>query len=270
VGERRVGDSGQVALEAALILPLVIVLGLGILQLAALQQARILTEYAAFQAARAGIVWNGNNERMRDAASMALLPTFGRTDTLAQLASTWVRFRAADVAMQRLLWAIPVPADVNGSPLRGLVRVDTLNPTASVGNIQEARGGADWQELDFDASDYRRATVLTIRVRYWYDMRIPIANGFVFLAWFAAHTPLSLWERVGVRGFGIINRSADSSLLGALGRGTVERVGYDSLYPGEMRVIWTLTNARHFFIPLTATYSMRMQSNFHRKWIMHP
>ena len=33
-----------------------------------------------------------------------------------------------------------------------------------------------------------------------------------------------------------------------------------------------LSNAvgKRYFMPLTATYTMRMQSNFHRKWIMHP
>ena len=45
-----------------------------------IQHAKLMTEYAAYQAARAGIVWNGNNERMHDAAIIALLPTMGRTD----------------------------------------------------------------------------------------------------------------------------------------------------------------------------------------------
>ena len=43
-------------------------------------------------------------------------------------------------------------------------------------------------------------------------------------------------------------------------------------------MLWGLANGsiplvsnwgRRYFLPLTATYSMRMQSNFHRKWIMH-
>ena len=42
-----------------------------------------------------------------------------------------------------------------------------------------------------------------------------------------------------------------------------------------MLVLWQLAHGevpligRRYFLPLTATYSMRMQSNFHRKWIMH-
>ena len=49
--------------------------------------------------------------------------------------------------------------------------------------------------------------------------------------------------------------------------------------PQEMAVLWSLAQgegertpdapARGYFIPLSATYSLRMQSNFHRKWLMH-
>ncbi|HZI05318.1 MAG TPA: pilus assembly protein, partial [Archangium sp.] len=55
--------------------------------------------------------------------------------------------------------------------------------------------------------------------------------------------------------------------------------GYDSLYQVEMAVLWGVATGsipllsqlvgRRYFIPLTATYSMRMQSNFYYKWLMH-
>ncbi|HEY0840991.1 MAG TPA: TadE/TadG family type IV pilus assembly protein, partial [Vulgatibacter sp.] len=66
---------GQVAVETAIVLPLFLACLLGLLQLALLQQARLLTEYAAYQAARAGIVWNGDPGVMKDAAIFALAPT---------------------------------------------------------------------------------------------------------------------------------------------------------------------------------------------------
>src|SRR6185503_16858406 len=81
-------ESGQAAVEAALIMPLMVFMALGIIQLTMIQHAKLMTEYAAYQAARAGIVWNGNNERMHDAAIMALLPTMGRTDSAGELATT--------------------------------------------------------------------------------------------------------------------------------------------------------------------------------------
>src|SRR5215213_5204064 len=82
-------QQGQVTLEAALVMPLMVFFVLGLIQLTSMQHAKILTEYAAYNAARAGIVWNGNNERMRDAAIVSLLPTMGRTDRIDRLAVTW-------------------------------------------------------------------------------------------------------------------------------------------------------------------------------------
>jgi hypothetical protein len=35
------------------------------------------------------------------------------------------------------------------------------------------------------------------------------------------------------------------------------------------RVSLAFDNRRRFFIPLSATYSMWMQSSFYRKWLMH-
>src|SRR5918998_1727054 len=82
-------ESGQVAVEAALIMPLMVFMALGLIQLTMIQHAKLMTEYAAYQAARAGIVWNGNNERMHDAAIIALLPTIGDTSDVGKLALTF-------------------------------------------------------------------------------------------------------------------------------------------------------------------------------------
>src|SRR5256885_13708138 len=103
-------DSGQAAVESALVLPLMVFFALGVIQLTMVQHAKIMTEYAAYQAVRAGIVWNGNNERMHDAALFALLPTMGKTDGVGPLAQTWVRAQGEDAALEQLPWGGPVPA----------------------------------------------------------------------------------------------------------------------------------------------------------------
>lgn len=270
-------DSGQVAVEAALAMPLMVMLVLGILQLASLQQARVLTEYAAFCAARAGIVWSGSNERMHDAALVALLPTLGRTDGLKPLGETWQAAQRLDAELQRALVGgleEKLPPVFEAANLLGMVRVDTLSPAGhpELGRIWNVRGGEAWQELDLDGPDsypespqleghlarfydltrpdasqaaYRRATVLTLRVRYLYELRVPVVNGILFASWFAT----------------------------TAGRGIRPEQGLATVTPKELEALWELANgrggARRFFIPLTATYSMRMQSNFHRKWLMH-
>src|SRR2546421_11171256 len=77
------GEGGQAMVEAAFVLPLTVALILCTIQITQLQQARVLVEYAAFNAARAGIVQNGNRGSdgtagpVHDAAAPSLLPAHG-------------------------------------------------------------------------------------------------------------------------------------------------------------------------------------------------
>ena len=302
-------ESGQAAVESALVLPLMVLLGLGLIQLTLMQQARLMTEYAAFCAARAGIVWNGHHERMHDAARVALLPTLGRTDDLPRLAGTWTRARRTDEALRGLVWPTrdaEVPASVNGSPLFGQVRIDTVSPSGDV-------WAREWEELDFDGGDAsprglerepgrsprltdlfradsdeevsRRAPVLGVRVRYWYELRVPVAGWVVFTAWWAAQAGLSLGgaldaPTLDARAHVTRGRGGLGGMGAAPVRGRVHARGLPTLAPSEMTVLWGLATGDlplvshgeggRYFIPLTATSSMRMQSNFHRKWLMHP
>src|SRR5438309_2230534 len=103
----RRGEEGQAIVEAAIVLPAIVFLLLLTIQLTQLQQARIMCEYAAFAAARTGIVQNGNNGGsngfdgpMHDAAVMAILPTFGRTDGWTHLLQTQVKFKAQDLLLR--------------------------------------------------------------------------------------------------------------------------------------------------------------------------
>src|SRR5690606_28468366 len=113
------------------ILPLMIFFLLGLIQLSMMQHAKLMTEYAAYQSARAGIVWNGHVGRMRDAAIVALLPTLGRTDDINHTVSTWQKMRQYDDAMRSIMLGGAggvTPPDVNGAHLFGMVRVDTISP----------------------------------------------------------------------------------------------------------------------------------------------
>lgn len=312
-------ESGQAAVEAAIVMPLMVFMVLGILQLTMVQHARIMTEYAAYNAARAGIVWNGNNERMHDAALMSLLPTMGRTDNIGETAKTWAFATGYDFAMRSLPWPKPkeTPDALNPSNLLGFVRIDTVNPSylSPIDSIWKLRSGYNWQELDFDGPDsypevpnleqkiakffnlqipdnqeelFRRATVLQIRVRYWYEMRIPFANWMVFLCWYATNAGVNLSGGIGTEQINyspvgtnasIVGGNGDKGALQYMARGLSTQKGFDTAYYPEMLVLWGLATGqipflsgvvgKRYYIPLSATYSMRMQSNFYRKWIMH-
>jgi len=301
---------GQAILETILVLPLFIFIVLGILQLTQIEQARLMTEYAAFSAARAGIVWNGSNERMRDAALFAVLPTFGRADSAQELEQTWLRQKATDEQLSALPWGT-APRAVSGTPLDGMVRVDTIAPSSSdeLGRIWNLPSGDDWEELDFDGAYtypeapglsrhfdtferpgtlddsqelYRRANVLSIRVRYWYELQIPVANWFLFVCWYASQMNAALRGSVDRPTLDAsataVNRQGDLEGLEHLASGIGNQRGLPTASPSEMELLWWLStgraslgtgNARRFFIPLSATYSMRMQSNFYRRWLMH-
>ncbi|HYH99137.1 TadE family protein [Hyalangium sp.] len=308
-------ESGQVAVEAALIMPMMVFMALGILQLTMIQHAKLMTEYAAYQAARAGSVWNGNNERMHDAAIVALLPTMGRrTDSLPRLAEAWGRHKIYDEAMSNLAWSatkVRPPASFNGSNLFGMIRVDTINPAyfTPIDTIWKLRAGRDWEELDFDGAAsfpevpefennirkffnlpepddsetvYRKATRLTIRLRYWYEMRVPFANWIIFTAWYASNAQVALYGAIDrptlLRG-NMLNRTANLDALQGKAKELDHERGYSTVYAPEMWVLWGLATGsiplvsdvvgKRYFLPLTATYTIRMQSNFHRKWILH-
>jgi len=266
-------QKGAAALETALVLPVLIALVLGVVQLTLLAHAKLMTEYAAFCAARAGIVWSGNNERMRNAALLASLPTFGRTDDLPNLGESLVHQESMDRSFRQLPWGAGAPSDVNGAPLRGLIRVDTVHPTAANFDAVARESGSSraLEEIDFDRveqSATRRAAVLRVRVRYWYELKVPLANWLIFVSWYATNAAL--------RATGALHQSQLASNGGA--PGIAHREGYPTATGSEMAVLWKLANgqlrlpglaARRFFLPVTATYSLSVQSNFYRKWLMH-
>lgn len=213
------GESGQAVVEAAIVLPLCVVLILCAIQIAQVQQARVLLEYAAFNAARAGVVHDAENGAsgtsgpMHDAAALSLLPSFGRTDGFAALTRTWALFRAREEALR---------------PLRlSLLQVSVLNPRR--GDFARLGEHLDGQEIDFD--DVRPeavdANLLSIGLRYLYELRVPLANKLIQTAWL-------------------------------LRRGSAP--------PDELAAIALAGRQGRYFVPVRAFYTMRMQSNPFLRW----
>jgi hypothetical protein len=77
----------------------------------------------------------------------------------------------------------------------------------------------------------------------------------------------------------MITRSPNVNALRGKAKEVANERGYSTVYAPEMWVLWGLATGsiplisdmagKRYFIPLTATYSMRMQSNFYYKWLMH-
>jgi TadE-like protein len=255
-------QSGQAVVEAAIILPAMVFLLLCALQLTQLQQARIMVEYAAFNAARAGIVHNLDNGTsngasdgpMRDAAVFSILPTFGLTTSVANIAKAKLAYEAQDAVMRGV-----------GLPQ---VRVAVLNP--HVADFARLGGHLNGQEIDFD--DLRPqaapATLLSIQVRYLYELKVPFANKMVQTIWLASQVGLlQLWRGWDLTSPRLATQAGPDAVgttgLAALGKGSIA----DGI-PGGLNVsaLAALAKTNRFFLPVSAWYTMRMQSNPYRKW----
>lgn len=285
------GQRGQVAVETAIVLPLFLACVLGLVQLALLQQARLLTEYAAYHAARAGIVWNGDPGAMKDAAIFALAPTAcpTRVPGAASLcgvgggADPWLHQAAGVAALQAL-------SLLDGALTFPGVHVHILNPHWPT--HQDAFDvGPDRDELDFDRTDdaTRAANVLTIQVQYWFELKIPFVDWVIWHAWTAARSGLSAtgsisdpsvaWGGVGRRSIVTPGDSlpfaAGAALLAESFADDEQNRGaaYRPLRGASLQAMLASglapvnRNSRGFFIPIVAHHSMRMQSNFHSRFI---
>ncbi|KFE68155.1 TadE/TadG family type IV pilus assembly protein [Hyalangium minutum] len=216
----RNGESGQAAVESALTLPLVIFLFLGTLQLFMMLQARIMTQYAAFRATRAGSVNNGNCERMMHAAIAALLPTMERTNTPDALAAAFSAHRNNKLA--------PLPG-FNGDMI-WLIREQPTNVNAD--------------DLNFDQG-LAPPMRLEVRLVYWYPMRIPFAN-WVMTKMFRAH-------------FAIQDYTAANPLILAE-KNANWTTSANSTMEAQILGEYTSRSANEFIFPITASYSMRMMT----------
>lgn len=259
----RSAERGQALVESAIVFPVMIFMVLGIVQLTLMQQARLMLEYAAFNAARAGSVWNMDPERMRKAAVLTLLPTMPTTPVDA-LMSTPLAVDSWDKLAAR--YALVLGGNTIGGALgRRPIEVEILNPTKTdFGNAQEIVfddvGGGSFEE--------RKKTQLTLRVTYMYELRLPVINWMMFESWLVGRS-------------GIAPRTLSPLAPGMFGGAGVtdpsKNVRFASqaaIAAAKMKCTWSgidrkmlaqmvsmATVAHRYYVPLVTTYTIRMQSN---------
>ena len=234
---------GSALVESAIVLPVFLLLVLCAIQLALLGRARLLAEYAAYRAARAGILWNGDPRRMQAEAIRALASTACPTRIpSAHHLCTAYRIDGGRSALEAL----------SADPHLGFpgVHVHILSPHwPSHGRLFDVGG----EELDFDRfgpePERLDATLLTIQLQYWFELKIPFADGIVWSAWMAVRK-LSGGTRPGEE----IHRReyrtvSDRALQAMRDHGEGKR------------------GTRAFFVPVVAHHTMRMQSNFFARFI---
>ncbi|MBX5482921.1 MAG: pilus assembly protein [Myxococcaceae bacterium] len=215
------------AVESAIVLPMFVFLILGILQLGLMHQARLMTKYAAYRAARAGSLNNADRSKMKDAAIAALLPLLARGDAVTKSAG------ATDFAIKYQIHRTALQGKLADFPMMDNVVVNTCGP------LQKQLAGK--AEIDFDDPAVAfpqewaksRITQLKVQVLFNYQLIIPFANATIY----AIYTNL-----------------ATSPLL---------HLGKDGKdFGGPKHLPYVLAGqAGTYVIPIRASYAMRMQSN---------
>ncbi|MGC4120993.1 MAG: pilus assembly protein [Myxococcales bacterium] len=224
-------------METAIVVPLMTFFILGILQLTLMHQASLMLEYAAFNAARSGAVWNMDKGRMKQAALVSLLPTMQPVRDLTDVVTGYVKAKVKDELAEQLL----------GMPM---VDVQVLTP-------KKADFGKNL-EIEFDAGD-RKKTQMTVRVVYLYEMHIPFANFLIFESWWAQLVGQNLRGQNAALAF----VDTDKLKLSRVQSGDFAKsCKYTGLNDSKMKKLrWVATLSGRYFQPLVTTYTIRMQSN---------
>lgn len=279
-------ESGQAMVETVIVLPALIFFILATIQLTLMHQARLMLEYAAFNAARVGAVWNADPEKMGKAATLSLVAARPSWPYVGNGGLGVIQdYDDLLVAAIALMGVDSLTSLLEMDGLK-LIKVDVLNPKLS--------DFGDAQEIDFDNAgngtfDERRKSQLSVRVTFWFKMIIPFANGVIWNALWEkrcnglkdAQDLLELVntifqlegdDRLGVggrspfRAFKYIRYNVLGKSLGwGLGDMSTEDQ-FEGLSDGEWMTMWLASMAGAYYVPLVTANTIRMQSNPYRKY----
>jgi hypothetical protein len=244
---RRRRDSGQSAVETALVLPLVTFMILGTVQLFMLLQAKLMAQYSVYQAARAGSTTYGRCDAMMHAALLPLIPTFHNYlgSGAAEVGSAGTRLGAAfgtwsnnDYGPYRTF---------AGDAIIWLAR-DRPNFSAGLVNPLTAQRWFD-VPLDLAVNPFAQPTHLELKMVYWAPLQIPFAD-WVFSKLALASTGLASYVNgnplLETRNANWVAGAPIWSMTGTQAPMAVELLNRDA--------------AGHYVFPIVVTYSMRMMS----------
>lgn len=224
-------DSGQAAVESAIVLPLYVFLILGILQLGMMHQARLMTKYAAYKAVRAGALHNANVGVMEKAALAVLLPMISERGGAGGAEIIKPVNSASKFMTKFAQFSTNKMFDANGLKyaqvtICGPTTKETKKSSGEVAFDDGSPTGAEWE-----ASENSK---LRIQVTFNYRLPIPFADYVIVAASRNQEVPFVL--RMGKK---------------------------DSGQPTSSDKYWQLAQQGLYVLPIRATYTMRMQSNIY-------
>ncbi len=155
---------GQAFVEFALVMPVYLFMLICFVQLVLIMNAKLCLEYAAFAAARAGIVNRGNMDNMKAAAATVLAPFFS-IPGLGRMSADIVSLSAMKEAVKLCITDNPD----NLNPLTP-VSISILNAPSPVSDYNSA---ASTFQLSQDQK------LLKIKIDFDFPLEIPLANRII-------------------------------------------------------------------------------------------
>jgi hypothetical protein len=229
-------ESGQVAVETAIVMPLFLFIVLGMLQLGLLHQGRVLAKYAAYKAVRAGSLHNAQLDYMRRAALAVLLPMSGRRTSDSFFRATADEYKDS--------WATAYALNQKGGDDRiaEVVICDPINDFKAP--FDDTALGMGPQSGTWEQENKGR---LSIQVTFFHQMVIPFVNAVI-------------WH--------VVNGTEQAEVMRTLRLGDPRNPNYFKFgASGGSRTISSLRGLadKHVYVmPIRASWSMRMQSSYNQ------
>ncbi|XXF79333.1 pilus assembly protein [Myxococcaceae bacterium GXIMD 01537] len=250
---RQCGESGQAAVETAIVMPLFVFLLLGMLQLGLVTHARVLAKYAAYRAVRIGAIQNADKQAMEAAAILHLLPVLAnRKGVIAPTTSSsqvLSKFAARMVANSIEVPGAPAVTVAICGPAQSELRGTGGNAIPKGDQrTRWSRGSAD--EVDFDdpglmiddspetgrgIRTFNRLR-LRIQLQLLYRMPIPFANWIITQIYLGSTLPAVMMMEDGKPRMPNLSKQANK----------VRMASAQGVY----------------VLPINVSYAMRMHSNF--------
>lgn len=207
-------------------LPMMVFMVLGLLQMTLAYHAKLVNEYAAFKVARAASVYRLDCDRMVRAGLMALVPTISRVGDGNQ----------SDPRPRYLATARKVLGE--NKPPNASVDIPLVWVDYRVTNFRNT----------FDEQLEPNETPMKVHVRlaYFWEYRIPFANWIISRVWLSSQTG-SAWAT----GADPITPVRDSA----------GRVTRSTQISPDVGIARRAIRQNYFTVPLVSTWTMRMMSD---------
>lgn len=170
---------GSSMVEFIIVTPMLMLMGLGIMQFGLIYHAKSVLNYATFEAARAGAVHNGQIEVMRKELGYRLAPVYGGDGSLKLGAMSLARSLVAvnDITATKIKIINPVSSSFSVGA-HGIAKTvkDRKGVSHDTNVIPNSHLRFNQEGAKSDGLSIQDANLLKIEVTYGYQMRLPVLD----------------------------------------------------------------------------------------------